>query len=202
MLVKKDYIRSENVREAFLSVAREKFVPVDIRHYSYEDRPLPIGDGQTISAPSMVAIMLEQSDLSQGQKVLEIGTGSGYNACLIGHMVGNENIITIERIGQLCERARNNLQACEAVIKVVCGDGTLGYPPYSPYDRIIITAAAPRFPEPLIDQLRAGGKIIAPIGSRGAVQQLKIGIKNEKGELSVQSGGYCVFVPLLGEHGF
>ncbi|HOP08797.1 MAG TPA: protein-L-isoaspartate(D-aspartate) O-methyltransferase [Candidatus Methanofastidiosa archaeon] len=201
-LVREGHIRSGKIRDAFLSVERERFVPENFRPYSYDDRPLPIGDGQTISAPSMVAIMLEESDLGEDMQVLEIGTGSGYNACLIGRLVGNGNVTSIERIDVLCERAKRNLVSCKAAVKVVCGDGTLGYAPDSPYDRIIITAAAPCFPKPLVKQLKVGGKIIAPIGDSGIMQQLMIGTKNERGDLSVESMGYCVFVPLIGKYGF
>jgi len=201
-LVREGYIVSENVRRAFLSVRRENFVPKELMEYSYIDRPLPIGEDQTISAPSMIAIMLEESRLEEGMKVLEIGAGSGYNACLLANIVGDGNVTTIERIGSLFTRARENLSSCNFNVDVVCGDGTLGHSEGAPYDRIIITAAAPDFPAPLVDQIKDGGKIIAPIGRRGMVQVLKIGTKGKNGTLSIESRGQCVFVPLLGKYGF
>jgi len=201
-LCREGYIRSTSVRNAFLSVYRENFVPEQLKGFSYDDRPLPIGEGQTISAPSMIAIMLEESDLHKGMKVLEIGTGSGYNACLLGNIVGDNNVTTIERFSDLCEAARGRLDSCNIKIEVICGDGTLGYHPNSPYDRIIITAAAPDFPTPLIEQLKVSGKIIAPIGKSGMVQRLKIGTKKDGSKLSIDSKGHCVFVPLIGEYGF
>ncbi|MBN1785403.1 MAG: protein-L-isoaspartate(D-aspartate) O-methyltransferase [Candidatus Methanofastidiosa archaeon] len=201
-LERNGFIRSPDIREAFLSVRREHFIPSDIASLSYEDTPLPIGEGQTISAPSMIAIMLEVSDLGKGMKVLEVGAGSGYNACLLAHIVGSGNVTSIERIGPLLELARSNLRNCPRDVELVLGDGTLGYEANAPYDRIIITAASPDFPSPLIGQLKVNGKIIAPIGRDRMLQRLKVGTKAEDGNLLVKSHGSCVFVPLIGKFGF
>jgi len=201
-LERRGYISSPSVKRAFLSVWRERFVPGEMKPYSYEDRPLPIGSHQTISAPSMIAIMLEASDLHEGLRVLEIGTGSGYNACLLAHIVGNGNVTSIERIAELCETARNNLSSCGRQVSVLCKDGTLGHKEGAPYDRIIVTAASPGFPAPLVEQLSTKGKIIAPIGTSPGMQELRVGTLQGDGGLSVTSHGHCVFVPLIGKYGF
>ncbi|MHC1604356.1 MAG: protein-L-isoaspartate(D-aspartate) O-methyltransferase [Candidatus Methanofastidiosia archaeon] len=201
-LEKCGYISSASVKSAFETIPRENFVDVKYRSRSYDDTPLPIGNDQTISAPSMIAIMLEVADLKEGLKVLEIGTGSGYNACLIAHIAGEDNVTTIERIESLYKLSKTNIAKCGLNIDVRLKDGTTGFEEKAPYDRIIITAAAPDFPPPLIAQLKTGGKIIAPIGHRGFFQVLKVGTKEKDGTLSVASHGGCVFVPLIGEYGF
>ncbi len=196
------YILSRRVQEAFESVPREKFVPEEYENKSYNDIPLPIGEGQTISAPSMIAIMLEVSDLVPGLRVLEIGTGSGYNACLIANIVGDGFVTSIERIESLFLRTRQIIENCGQKVITILGDGTLGWEKGAPYDRIIITAAAPNFPQPLIQQLACGGKIIAPVGARSGLQMLTVGTKLKDGSLSTNVYCACAFVPLLGTHGF
>jgi protein-L-isoaspartate(D-aspartate) O-methyltransferase len=201
-LAREGYILSKNVRKAFESVARELFVPLEYRARSYVDMPLPIGEGQTISAPSMVAIMLEVSDLSEGLNTLEIGAGSGYNACLIAQIVGDGNLVTIERIHSVYLQARENLKNCSKTVDVVHGDGTEGWPEKAPYDRIIITAAAPELPGPLKEQLKVGGKIIAPVGRTAGFQTLTVAIKQKDGSFKEKRFGACAFVPLIGTYGF
>lgn len=202
MLRKYGYITSPGVKSAFLKVDREKFVPPAYRTRAYSDTPLPILCGQTISAPSMVAIMLEVAHLKKGSSVLEIGCGSGYNAALIAEIVGEDHVITIERVPELAEWGRKNLKSAGYHLTVVIGDGTLGYPERAPYDRIIVTAAAPRIPQPWIDQLTVNGLIICPVGSRYWYQELEVVRKDEEGKLHTTHHGGCAFVPLIGEEGF
>jgi protein-L-isoaspartate(D-aspartate) O-methyltransferase len=196
------YITSPQVEKAFLRVEREKFVLPDYRNSAYSDSPLPILCGQTISAPSMIAIMLEVANLKRGITVLEIGCGSGYNAALIAEIVGEDNIITIERIPELAEWGKKNLESAGYHIKVAGGDGTLGYPEKAPYDRIISTAAAPKIPQPWVDQLALHGLIVCPVGSKHWYQELEVAEKTEDGTLRVSHHGGCAFVPLIGKEGF
>src|SRR6266705_6669524 len=166
-LVASGYIRDPRVRDAFLAVPREAFVRPEDRDDAYADVPLPIGLGQTISAPSMIAIMLEEARLRPGERVLEIGTGSGYHAALVAHIVGPQNVVSIERIPRLAEWGRSNLaRAGYGGVAVVVGDGSLGYPERAPYDCILATAGAPEIPEPWRHQLSSRGRIVAPIGPR------------------------------------
>ncbi len=193
---------SERVYRAILKVPRHLFVPHSYREEAYIDTPLPIGYGQTISAPHMVAIMCELLDLKEGEKVLEIGTGCGYHAAVVAEIVGRKGkVITIERIPELAEMARNNLKALgyDNVI-VITGDGSRGYEPEAPYDKIYVTAAAPEIPKPLIDQLRPGGKMVIPVVD--SMQWLYVVEKDRKGEIRKWNWGSVRFVPLRGEYGF
>lgn len=197
-LVREGYVRSPRVRDAFLAVPREVFVPQEERGDAYEDTPLPIGSRQTISAPSMIAIMLEEAQLEPGQRVLEIGTGTGYNAALLATLVGERNVVSIERDASLASRARSNLAACGlADVTVVVGDGSLGYPERAPYDCILATAAAPRIPGAWPPQLSSRGRIVAPIGSRHG-QVLVVATRRADGSLEMREGTPCAFVPLVG----
>jgi len=199
-LVRERDIRTAEVREAFLRVPRDAFVTSEHRGNAYEDIPLPIGEGQTISAPSMIAIMLEEAALRRGERVLEVGTGSGYQAALTACLVGAENVVTIERIARLAEWGRSNLvrSGFEAVT-VVIGDGSLGYPPRSPYDAILVTAGAPRIPGAWAGQLSARGRILAPVGDSRYAQDLLIARRRADGGLDIRRGTPCAFVPLIGE---
>ncbi len=207
-LARLGYVRSEKVRRALLRVPREEFVPPMYRDYAYDDHPLPIGYGQTISAIHMVAIMTEALDPMPGDRVLEVGTGSGYQAAVLAEIVARMDpgrrghVYTIERIPELAEFARRNLERTGYIedVTVIVGDGTLGYEEAAPYDRIIITAAAPSIPEPLIRQLRDGGRIVAPVGDL-YVQRLVIADKVD-GALRRRQGIECVFVPLIGKYGW
>ncbi len=194
------YIRDPRVREAFLRVPREEFVPPDERGDAYVDTPLPIGHGQTISAPSMIAIMLEESALAPGERVLEVGSGSGYGAALLACLVGPENVVTIERIPVLAEFARSNLARTGfGAVRVVTGDGSLGHPEGAPYDCILATAGAPGIPTAWTGQLTACGRIVAPIGRSPRGQVLVIARPREDGSLEIREGTPCAFVPLVGE---
>lgn len=197
-----NYIRTLAVEKAFQKVPRENFVLEGYEGGAYADTPLPILANQTISAPSMIAIMLEVADLKKGQKVLEIGAGSGYNAALISEIVGQENIVAIERIPELVGWASKNLKKSGYDVKVVQGDGTMGYEKDAPYDRIIVTAAAPKISKYWIEQLKPGGKIIAPVGSKHFHQELVVVTKDNDGKTKTENRGGCVFVPLIGAEGW
>ncbi|AIU70914.1 protein-L-isoaspartate O-methyltransferase [Thermococcus eurythermalis] len=201
-LVREGIIKSEAVKRAFLKYPRYLFVEGKYRKYAHLDEPLPIPAGQTISAPHMVAIMLELADLKPGMNVLEVGTGSGWNAALISELVKTD-VYTIERIPELVEFARRNLE-CAGVknVHVIPGDGSMGFSPKAPYDRIIVTAGAPDIPRPLVEQLKPGGKLIIPVGSYHLWQDLLEVIKLEDGSIKVKNHGGVAFVPLIGEHGW
>jgi protein-L-isoaspartate(D-aspartate) O-methyltransferase len=198
-LVRSGYIRQEAIRSAFLAVPREIFVQPEDRAAAYQDVPLPIGFGQTISAPSMIAIMLEEARLRAGERVLEIGTGSGYHAALLAALVGPKNVLSIERHSGLAERARANLDAAGfGEVVVVVGDGSLGYPDAAPYDCILATAGAPRIPEAWPPQLGPRGRIVAPVGSSPHGQVLIVASRRADGSLEIREGTACAFVPLVG----
>lgn len=199
-LVRAGEIRTPDVREAFLRVPREDFVRPEYRADAYEDSPLSIGEGQTISAPSMIAIMLEEAKLLPGERVLEVGTGSGYHAALVACLVGAENVVTIERVPSLADWGRANLvRSGFGQVTVVSGDGSLGYPPRAPYDCILGTAGAPRLPPAWTDQLTAQGRILAPVGGSRYYQDLLIARRLPDGTLDIRRGTPCAFVPLIGE---
>ncbi|HZD43396.1 MAG TPA: protein-L-isoaspartate(D-aspartate) O-methyltransferase [Methanomicrobiales archaeon] len=187
------------VLEAFCTVPRHLFVPPPYSEAAYQDHPLPIGEGQTISQPYIVALMTELLELSPADRVLEIGSGSGYQAAILAHIV--KRVITIERIAKVASMARENLEKAGIHnVEVIVGDGTLGYPPEQPYDGIIITAATPEIPEPLLEQLAEGGRLVSPVGGREYQELLKV-VKME-GKLHFTSYGGVVFVPLIGEYGW
>lgn len=187
------------VRDAFLRVPREEFVHAHLRRDAYYDTPLPIGYGQTISAPSMIAIMLEEAGLSPGERVLEIGTGSGYGAALLACLVGAENVVTIERLADLAEWGRSNLARTGfGAVAVEVGDGSLGHPSRAPYDCIMATAGAPSIPPAWKEQIAARGRIVAPIGRSPREQVLVIATRRPDGTFDLQEGTPCAFVPLVG----
>lgn len=199
-LVRAGDIRTSDVREAFLRVPREAFVRPEYRAVAYDDAPLPIGEGQTISAPSMIAIMLEEAAFRAGERVLEVGTGSGYHAALVACLVGAENVVTVERVPALAKWGRSNLTAAGFDgVAVVTGDGSLGYPARAPYDCILATAGAPRLPAAWAGQLTDRGRIVAPVGGSRYYQDLLIARRCPDGSLEVRHGTPCAFVPLIGE---
>ncbi len=192
-------VRDPRVLEAMRTVPRHLFVPAGFVDAAYQDRPLPIGEGQTISQPYIVARMTELLEVQPTDRVLEIGAGSGYQAAILGCLV--ERVITVERIAKVAEMARRNLERLgirNAV--VVVGDGTLGYPAEQPYDAIIVTAATPEVPGPLLEQLAEGGRLVAPVGGRDYQELLKV-VKRD-GRLLRESHGAVMFVPLIGEFGW
>jgi protein-L-isoaspartate(D-aspartate) O-methyltransferase len=199
-LRRQGYIKTERVKQAFLMVPREEFLPDSLKNYAYEDIPLDIGQDQTISAPHMVAIMCESLDIKDDQKILEIGTGSGYHAAIVAQLVGETgHVYTIERFESLAEKAKKNIKriGCSNVI-VEVGDGSCGLSLYQPYDRIYVTCAAPYVPQPLIDQLQDFGKLLVPIGDMYCELTL---LEKVKGKLVTHHLGGCLFVPLVGKFG-
>lgn len=192
-------IKDERVLNAMKKVSRHLFVDESLHFMAYEDMALPIGEGQTISQPYMVAIMTELLELKGNEKALEVGTGSGYQAAILAELA--KEIYTIERFAALAKRAEerfNSLGYNNIHIRV--GDGTIGWSEEAPFDRVIITAGTPKIPDPLIEQLSDGGIIIAPVGERFSQQLLKV--KKLKDELLEQYHTPCVFVPLIGAYGW
>jgi len=191
-------IRDERVLRAMSEVPRHLFVPPHLVARAYEDTPLPIGYGQTISQPLMVALMLEAAQLQGTERVLDVGTGSGYQAALLAHLA--REVYSIEIIPALAETARQNLaRANISGVEVIIGDGSMGWPAAAPYDAILVAAAAPEIPEPLVAQLSLGGRLIIPVGPLHYQTLMRItrfpdGIETEELEL-------CGFVPLVGAHG-
>lgn len=192
-------ITSPRILEAFLETPRHLFIPDNQQLYAYQDGPLPIGKGQTISQPYIVAYMTHHLDLIGTERVLEIGTGSGYQAAILGKLAAE--VHTIERHQSLARSATQLLTELGFEnIFIHLGDGTNGLPEYAPYDAIMVTAAAPEVPLPLLDQLSEGGKLIMPVGARtGQVLHLYQKLENQiKRELLVP----VAFVPLIGDHGW
>ena len=192
---------SQRVEDALLKVPRHLFLPESASSQAYRDSPLPIGDGQTISAPHMVAVMAEALDLREGQKVLEIGAGSGYNAAVMAELVGPQGqVITMERHPSLAQKAAKILRETGYTnVQVVVGDGSLGYPDQAPYDRISVTCGAPRVPGPLAEQLKDGGIMMIPVGGLDYQSLLRVRRLGEK--ILTEDLGSVVFVPLIGEKG-
>jgi protein-L-isoaspartate(D-aspartate) O-methyltransferase len=192
-------IVDERVLAAMAAVPREVFVPEDLRSRAYDDAALPIGAGQTISQPYMVARIAEELGLGGGERVLDVGTGSGYQAAVLAELGGD--VDTIERIPALAEQARRNLaQAGYGNVTVHEGDGSRGLPEHAPFGAIAVAAAAPGFPQALYDQLRPGGRVVVPVGGRRG-QRLEVIVRSPEGPAVVRSVP-CRFVPLLGEEGF
>ncbi len=197
------YIESEEVEEAMSKVPRHLFVPENVRSRAYVDSPQPIGQGQTISAPHMVAMMVEKLDLKEGQRVLEIGGGRGYHAAVIAELVGEGGkVITVELLESLANNAKKVLnKAGYDNVKVVTGDGSKGFEQESPYDRISVACGAPEIPPPLVNQLNVGGKILIPVGG-SFYQNLVLAIKIDKDKIKKKDLGGVLFVPLKGKYGY
>lgn len=188
------------VLEAMRKVRREEFVPSSLREAAYDDSPLPIGSGQTISQPYIVALMIEAAELEPDDHVLEIGTGSGYAAALIGEIA--EKVFTIERHEDLAETARERLATLGyANIEVHTGDGTLGLPDKAPFGAIIAAAGGPEVPASLKSQLAIGGRLIIPVGGNGSQRLVKL-IRRAKDTFDEESLGEVRFVRLIGEQGW
>ncbi|PHQ26989.1 protein-L-isoaspartate O-methyltransferase [Marinobacter guineae] len=194
-------IESPLVLEAMGRVAREKFVPKSMQDCAYDDGPLPIGAGQTISQPYVVALMTEALNLQGGEKVLDIGTGSGYAAAVLACIASE--VFSMERVPELAERASSTLVS-EGFDNVVvrCGDGTLGWPEHQPFDGIVVAAGAPVVPEALKHQLAVGGHLVIPVGSEHSVQSLLRITRLAESEFRTEDFGAVRFVPLLGEQGW
>ena len=187
-------IRDERVLEAFGRVQRESFVPPELERFAYDDRPLPIGHEQTISQPLMVAMMTEALQLRGDEKVLEIGTGSGYQAAVLSYLA--REVVSIERVPELADGARRRLaELGYGNVRVHLAHEALGWPEEAPYDAIIVTAGAPDVPQSLIDQLAPGGRLVIPAGTR-RLQQLVRATKTDHG-VTMERLGECRFVPLI-----
>ncbi|TNF24226.1 MAG: protein-L-isoaspartate(D-aspartate) O-methyltransferase [Bacteroidetes bacterium] len=187
-------IKDENVLKAIGKVPRHLFLNSAFERFAYEDRPFSIGAGQTISQPFTVATQSELLQLKRGMKVLEIGTGSGYQASVLYEM--GAKVFTVERIKELYDRTSKLLPKLGYLVKTFFGDGNLGVPVWAPYDRIIITAGAPIVPEGLLEQLKPGGIMVIPV-SNGEEEVMKTITKKENGDLEVKEHGTFRFVPLL-----
>jgi len=189
-------IKDKRVLEAMEKVPRHKFVPEKYRPFAYGDYPLPIGEGQTISQPYIVALMTECLALEGDERVLEVGTGSGYQAAILSELA--KEVYTIEILEPLAKRADELVQKMGyGNVKVKCGDGYLGWEEYAPFDGIIVTCAPDHIPQPLIDQLAEGGRMVIPVGETHFPQVLKL-IEKREGKVVVQNIVPVQFVPMIG----
>jgi len=192
-------IKDKRLIGAFKSIPREKFIRDENLQESYGDYPLPIGFGQTISQPTTVLIMINALELKKSDKVLEVGAGSGYCAAIMSKLC--RKAVTTEIIPELVEFAKGNIKKCGIKnVEIIEWDGSKGYEKEAPYDKIMVTAACPRIPEPLIEQLKESGIILAPVGSFFGQEMIKL--VKEKGKIVTQNLGSFVFVPLKGEYGY
>jgi protein-L-isoaspartate(D-aspartate) O-methyltransferase len=192
-------IRSPRVLEAMLQVPRHRFVPPDECDLAYADAPLPIGHHQTISQPYIVALMTQLLELTGEERVLEIGTGSGYQAAILALLAGQ--VYSVERVPELCQRARATLAELGlGNVTVIEGDGSLGLAEHAPYQAILVTAAAPGIPEPLKEQLAEGGRLVLPVGGRGG--QMLERWRRTASRYDREQIAPVAFVPLIGQHGW
>ncbi len=197
--IENEGIRDPEVLQAMYTVPRHEFVPENLRKYAYEDRPLPIGSGQTISQPYIVAYMTELLGVDKKAKVLEIGTGSGYQAAVLAEIV--KKVYTIEIYPELGEKAEKRFEGLEyGNVTTKVGDGYYGWEEFAPYDGIIVTCAAGYIPPPLIQQLKPGGRMVIPVGGVFQIQTLMLVMKDAEGEVKVKNMLPVRFVPLLGDH--
>ncbi len=194
------FLNDKNIESAFRNIPRHEFVTESELDNAYDNEPLSIMKNQTISQPGVVARMTEWLDVKNGQKILEIGAGSGWQSAILSYLVGTGTVYSIERHPELVKFAQENLKKLEITnVNVILGDGTLGYPNAAPYDRIIITAACNEIPLPLFDQLSENGLILAPVGDSS--QSLVLLKKTSKGIVEIKNQPKYVFVPLVGKYG-
>lgn len=197
-------LRSKGIRDlavlrAIEMTPRHMFVPTGLRHRAYEDAPLPIGNGQTISQPWVHARYLELLHLKGSERALEVGTGSGYQTVLLAHLASQ--VFSIERIPALLQQARENIQRAGVNnVSLLMGDGTIGWREYAPYDAILVGAGAPSVPQPLLDQLAEGGRLVIPVGDRD--EQRLIVADRKNGQIEMHEEAPVRFVPLVGHHGW
>lgn len=195
-------IKDERVLRAMEKIPRHLFVDEGLLNQAYDDNPLPIGERQTISQPYIVALMTETLQLTGKEKVLEIGTGSGYQAALLAELA--DRVLSIERIASLASKARNILESLSYFnVLVWVGDGTYGWKDESPFDAIIVTAGAPAIPDILKDQLAVGGRLIIPVGDRYTQTMMKLTrLSDDPDNIKIEDLGGCRFVNLVGQHGW
>ncbi|KPV65391.1 MAG: Protein-L-isoaspartate O-methyltransferase [Candidatus Bathyarchaeota archaeon BA1] len=204
-LIEQGFLRSRRIMMAMLRVPREDFIPDMYRDHAYLEVPLPLpGQNATISCPHSYPLFYEALDLREGDRLLEVGTGSGYGAALAKEVVGsNGKVVTVEIDEDTYKFAKLNLEKLGYKdVLLILGDGSLGYPAQSPYDKICITAACPRIPDPLIHQLKTGGKLIAPVGHPGLAQDLALLEKCRGGTLTTNMVEKVLYVPLRGRYGW
>ena len=189
------------ILDAFRDVAREEFVDEEHRRFAYDDNPLPIEAGQTISQPYIVALMIEAAGIRPGDAVLEVGAGSGYAAAVISRIA--KRVVSIERHGELAQIARERMTRLGyGNVRILQGDGTRGCPDEAPFDAILAAASGSHVPKPLLDQLAPGGRLVMPVGDPGWVQELVKVTKRPNGSTSQENLGGVRFVPLIGEEGW
>ena len=192
-------IKDERVLTAMRKVPRHLFVDVSKHYQAYDDTALSIGEGQTISQPYMVAVMTELLELKGDERVLEIGTGSGYQAAVLSELA--KEVCSIERVAALAQQAEEKFRSLGYEnIRVKVGDGTLGWPEEAPFDRIMITAGTPKIPEPVMEQLSDNGILVVPVGERSSQQLIRI--RKHQGKTTEEYHTPCVFVPLIGRYGW
>jgi protein-L-isoaspartate(D-aspartate) O-methyltransferase len=194
-------VTAPRVLEALRHVPREEFVPAALARFAYDDGPLPIGVGQTISQPYIVAAMIAAAWVSPGDRVLEIGTGSGYGAAVLSRIA--DEVFTVERIESLSEAARNRLAELGYTnVHVLAGDGSLGWPEHAPYDAIVVTAGGPKVPRPLLSQLASGRRLVMPVGETQGGQRLVRVVRTDEHEYEYEDLEEVAFVPLIGAEGW
>jgi protein-L-isoaspartate(D-aspartate) O-methyltransferase len=194
-------VTAPRVLEALRHVPREEFVPAALARFAYDDGPLPIGVGQTISQPYIVAAMIAAAWVSPGDRVLEIGTGSGYGAAVLSRIA--DEVFTVERIESLAEAARNRLAELGYTnVHVLAGDGSLGWPEHAPYDAIVVTAGGPKVPRPLLSQLASGRRLVMPVGETQGGQRLVRVVRTDEHEYEYEDLEEVAFVPLIGAEGW
>jgi protein-L-isoaspartate(D-aspartate) O-methyltransferase len=193
--INKKGITDQNVLNAMQNIPRHYFMDSTFTEIAYQDKPFPIGCGQTISQPYTVAFQSQLLDVQKGQKILEVGTGSGYQACILAEM--GATIFTIERIRELFLKTKKFISDYGYKPKLFYGDGYEGLPTFAPFDRILVTAGAPDIPQALLEQLKQGGKLVIPVNQNGDLQVMKRIIKTGTGSFQFEEHGYFRFVPLI-----
>ena len=198
------FLRSPRLKAAMRKVPREAFIPFNYRDYAYQEVPLPLPGEATISCPHSYPLFYEALRLDLGHRFLEVGSGSGYGAALASEVVGpGELVVTLEIDSETFAFARDNLQRLGyQQVLAINGDGSQGYPPLAPYDRICFTAAAPEVPPPLLEQLAAGGRLIGPVGKPGQIQDLVMMVREDSGRWQRLVVEQVAYIPLLGEYGY